>query len=111
MYRFWGLPKGVNIPPRLADTFCKTKRYAIYFSSFITERAKYPKGKKVISAISLAIIIEPIKVIIINIKKRDRIFPERRTSFLARMVKNLIFRRAQTTARVKNKQDKVLRSK
>lgn len=99
------------MPPKFADMFCKTKRYAIYFSFFVTERAKYPRGKKVISAISFAIIIEPIKVMIIRSKNKERRLPASVTSFLARIVKNLIFLRAQTTAKVKKRQERVLKSK
>ena len=101
----------MSIPPKFADTFCSTKRYAIYFSSFITDRAKYPSGKKVISAISLAIIIDPIKVIIISSKKNDRKLPAKFTSLRAKVVKKAIFLNAHTTANVKNKQDRVLKSK
>ena len=101
----------MSIPPRFADIFCKTKRYAMYFCCFATESAKYPRGKKVISAISFAIIIEPMKVMIISNKNSERKFPDKLTSFLAKMVKNLIFLNAQTTANVKNKQESVLKSK
>ena len=47
----------------------------------------------------------------ISIKKSERKFPERVTSLRARMVKNLIFLSAQTTANVKNRQERVFRSK
>ena len=83
----------------------------MYFSCFVTLAAKYPSGKKVISAISLAIIIEPIKVITISSKNSERRFPASNTSFLARIVKNLMFLKAQTTAKVRKRQDSVLKSK
>ena len=62
-YRFWGLPKGVSMPPRLAAMFCKINTVAT--SSFLpaVEKTKYPRGRKVISAISLAMSMEPMKVI------------------------------------------------
>ena len=87
------------------------KRYAMCFSLFVEERARYPNGKKVIRAISFAIIIEPIKVIIISNKNNERRLPVKLTSFLASIVKNLIFLRAHTTANVKNKQERVFQSK
>ena len=99
------------MPPRLAEIFCRTNRYAIYFSCFVTLSAKYPSGKKVISAISFAIIIEPIKVIIISNKNNERRFPAKPTSFRAKIVKNLMFLNAHTTANVKNRQERVLKSK
>ena len=105
------MPKGVSIPPRFAEIFCKINRYAIWLSFLVTERAKYPRGKKVISAISFAISIEPINVIDISIINRLLRLPVIRTSFLARIVKNFIFLRAQTTAKVKNRQARVLQSK
>ena len=101
----------MSIPPRFAEIFCKTKRYAIYFSCFITESAKYPSGKNVISAISFAIIIEPMKVMVISSIKSERIFPAKVTSFRAKIVKNLMFLKAHITARVKNKQERVFKSK
>ena len=61
-YRFCGFPKGVNIPPRFAAMFCIMNVKHIYFSFFVLERTKYPRGRKVSSAISLAISIEPINV-------------------------------------------------
>ena len=51
------------------------------------------------------------KVMIISNKNSERKFPDKLTSFLAKMVKNLIFLKAQTTANVKNKQESVLKSK
>ena len=80
-------------------------------ASFVTESAKYPSGKKVISAISFAIIIEPINVITISSKNSKRKFPAITTNFRARIVKNLMFLKAQTTAKVKNKQERVFQSK
>ena len=77
----------------------------------MTDRAKYPSGKKVIRAISFAIIIEPIKVMTISSKNSERRLPESFTIFLARIVKKSIFLKAQTTAKVINKQVRVLRSK
>ena len=47
----------------------------------------------------------------ISIKNKPLTVPESKTIFRATMVKNLMFLSAQTTARVKNKQDKVLKSK
>ena len=38
------------------------KTYAIYLSFLVEDRTKYPSGRKVKSAMSLAISIEPIKV-------------------------------------------------
>ena len=77
----------------------------------MTESAKYPSGKKVMSAISFAIIIEPINVIIMSKRNSDRRFPAKLTSFRARIVKNLMFLKAQTTAKVKNRHERVLKSK
>ena len=50
-------------------------------------------------------------MIIISNKKSERKFPASPTSLRARMVKNLIFLSAQTTAKVKNRQERVLKSK
>ena len=105
------MPKGVNIPPKFADMFCKIKRYGMYFSCFATLTVKYPSGKKVISAISFAIIIEPIKVMIISIKNNPRRLPVNKTSFRSIIVKNLMFLNAQITAKVRNKQANVVQSK
>jgi hypothetical protein len=44
-------------------------------------------------------------------RKSERILPAKVTSFRAKIVKNLMLRRAQITASVKKRQDKVLRSK
>ena len=44
-------------------------------------------------------------------RKRERKFPDNFTSFLARIVKKSIFLNAQTTANVKNRQERVLKSK
>ena len=63
------------------------------------------------SAISLAIIIEPTNVIVISSKNKERRFPVVITSFRARMVKNLIFLNAQITANVRNRQERVFQSK
>ena len=57
------MPKGVSIPPRLAEIFWIMNIGAIYFSLLVAEREIYPSGKNVISAISLARNIEPINVI------------------------------------------------
>ena len=46
-----------------------------------------------------------------RIKKSERIFPAKVTSFLASIVKNLILRRAHITAKVRKRQERVLRSK
>ena len=83
----------------------------MYFSFFTTESAKYPKGKKVINAISLAMIMEPMKVMVMRSRNRERKFPATVTSFRAKMVKNRMFRSAQITARVKNRHDRVFQSK
>lgn len=63
------------------------------------------------SAISLAISIEPIKVMQMSSKNSPRKLPETNTNRLARIVKNLILRRAHTTAKVKNRQTSVFQSK
>ena len=55
--------------------------------------------------------MEPMNVIVISSRKRERRFPVIFTSLRARMVKNLIFRKAQTTAKVKNKHERVFQSK
>ena len=39
-YKFCGLPKGVSIPPKFAEIFCKINRYAICFSFFTVLSAK-----------------------------------------------------------------------
>ena len=62
-YKFCGLPNGVSIPPKLAAIFCIIKVNAIYFCLPVDESTKKPSGKKVSNAISLAISIEPKKVI------------------------------------------------
>ena len=62
-YRFCGLPNGVSMPPRFAAMFCITNVNAMYFCLPVVVSTKYPSGRKVRSAISLAISIEPIKVI------------------------------------------------
>lgn len=60
---------------------------------------------------SFAIIIEPIKVMIISKINNERRFPVIVTNLRARMVKNLMFLNAQITASVKNKQERVFQSK
>ena len=47
----------------------------------------------------------------ISNKNNERKLPARVTSFLARMVKNFMFLNAQTTASVKNRQERVFQSK
>ena len=64
-----------------------------------------------ISAISFAIIIDPIKVMTISIINSERKFPAKVTSFLAKIVKNFMFLKAQTTAKVIKRQEGVLKSK
>ena len=72
--RFCGFPKGVSIPPRFAAMFCIIKVKAIYFSFLVVVSTKYPSGKKVKSAMSLAMSIEPINVINISVKMQIRAF-------------------------------------
>ena len=55
--------------------------------------------------------MEPINVITISNINKVRKLPAKNTSRLDKIVKNLIFLNAQTTAKVKNKQDNVLKSK
>ena len=62
-YRFCGFPKGVSIPPKLAAIFCIIKVNAIYLLFPVEVKTNRPNGRKVSSAISLAMSIEPIKVI------------------------------------------------
>ena len=87
------------------------KRYAMCFSLFVEESARYPNGKKVIRAISFAIIIEPIKVMQIRVINKVLRLPVIKTIRLARIVKNLMFLNAHTTAKVRNKQTSVFQSK
>ena len=51
------------------------------------------------------------KVIIISKTNSERRLPARSTSFRERMVKNLMFLKAQITAKVRNKQESVFQSK
>ena len=51
------------------------------------------------------------KVMIIRKRNSERRFPAKPTSFLARIVKNLMFLNAQITASVKNRQERVIQSK
>ena len=60
---------------------------------------------------SFAIIIEPIKVIVIRSKKSVRRLPAKSTNLRAQMVKNFIFLRAHTTAKVRKRQESVFQSK
>ena len=52
----------MSIPPRFAAMFCIIKVNAMYLCLPVLERTKYPSGRKVRSAISFAMSIEPIKV-------------------------------------------------
>ena len=73
-YKFCGLPNGVNIPPKFAAIFCIIKVNAICFFLPAASNTKYPNGKKVKSAISLAISILPIKVTYTKAKTHARKF-------------------------------------
>lgn len=63
------------------------------------------------SAISFAISIDPKNVIKITVITAERKVPDFFTIARASIVKNFIFFKAQTTAKVQNKQVKVLKSK
>ena len=84
-YKFCGLPKGVSIPPRFAAMFCIIKVNAIYLFLPVVLRTYSPKGKNVSSAISLAMSIEPIKVIYTSARTAIRIFLKICMIFLARV--------------------------
>ena len=47
------------MPPKLAAIFCMIKVKAVSFLFPHESSTKYPRGKKVMSAMSLAMIIEP----------------------------------------------------
>ena len=105
------MPKGVSIPPRFAAIFCIIKMGAINFSLPVAESERYPRGKKVKSAMSLARNIEPIKVIYTSAKASVRVLPVSVTIFLAVIVKKRMFFNAQITASVQKRQVNVLKSK
>ena len=84
-YRFWGLPKGVNIPPRFAAMFCMIKVKAIYFCLPVELSTKNPRGRKVNRAMSLAMSMEPIKVIYTRARTLSRALRKHWTIFWARM--------------------------
>ena len=110
-YKFCGFPNGVSIPPRFAAIFCMIKVNAMYFVFPVEERTKYPRGKKVKSAISLAMSIEPKKVTYESAKTQARAFLKSPTIFSAKMVKKDIFFKAQTTAKTQKRQVSVFQSK
>lgn len=110
-YKFCGLPNGVSIPPRFAAIFCIIKVNVIYFCLPVDDNTKYPSGKNVKSAISLAINIDPKKVIYTSARMLARVVLKSRTIFLASAVKNLIFLSAQTTASTQKRQVSVFQSK
>ena len=82
-YRFCGLPNGVSIPPKFAAIFCIINVTAIYFSLCVAVRTKYPSGRKVSSAMSLAISIEPINVMYTSARTLARAFLNSRTTLRA----------------------------
>ena len=63
------------------------------------------------SAMSLAISIEPMKVMYTSASASVRRLPATATILRARIVKNLMLRSAATTASVRNRQERVRRSK
>ena len=63
------------------------------------------------SAMSLAISIEPMKVMYTSASESVRRLPATATILRARIVKNLMLRSAATTASVRNRQERVRRSK
>ena len=110
-YRFCGLPNGVSIPPRLAAMFCIIKVNAMYFFLPVEDKTKYPSGRKVKSAMSLAINIEPIKVIYASARIEARVFLKILTIFCAKKKKKRMFFKAQTTASTQKRQVSVFQSK
>ena len=71
----------------------------------------YPSGKKVKSAISFAMSIEPINVMYTRASIAVRILPVRATILRAINVKKRMFFSAQMTASVQKRHDSVFRSK
>ena len=110
-YKFCGFPNGVSMPPKFAAIFCMINVNAIYFFFPAEESTKYPSGKKVKSAISLAMSIEPKKVIYTSAKIEARVFLKSNTILRAKTVKKEIFRKAQTTANTQKRQVSVFKSK
>ena len=82
-YKFCGLPKGVNMPPKFAAIFCIIKVNAIYCFLFVDESTKYPSGKKVSSAMSLASSIEPKNVTYTSASIQARVVLKILTIFVA----------------------------
>ena len=72
---------------------------------------KYPSGRKVTSAMSFAMIIEPKKVTNTSASVILRMFLKRRTMTSASHTKKRIFLNAATTASVQNRHASVLQSK
>ena len=91
--------------------FCMMKVKIIYFCCPEDLRTKYPSGKKVSSAISLAISIEPTNVIMTIVITARRMSPVSATIRRAIIVKKLISLRAHITASVQKRQVSVLKSK
>ena len=84
-YKFWGLPKGVSIPPRLAAIFCMIKVNAMYFPLPVVDRTNSPRGRNVKSAMSFAISMEPMNVMYTSTRMLIRAFLKTMTIFLARV--------------------------
>ena len=110
-YKFWGLPKGVSIPPKFAAMFCIIKVNAIYFCLPVVDKTRYPRGRNVSNAISFAINIEPIKVTYASANTHERADLNNNTIFCANTKKKRIFLNAHTTASTQNRQVSVLKSK
>ena len=74
------------------------------------ENTKYPSGRKVISAMSLAMSMEPMKVMHKSASAAVRAVPVSRMIRCARTEKKWMFFSAHTTASVTNRQHSVFRS-
>ena len=84
-YRFCGFPNGVSIPPKLAAIFCIINVNAIYRFLFAVDNTKYPSGRNVRRAMSLAINMEPMKVMYTNAKMLLRVVLNICITFFARI--------------------------
>ena len=99
------------MPPRFAEIFCIMKRNAVYLVLPVCSTTIQPRGKKVRSAISFAINIDPIKVMYMRARKQLLRSLNFATIRLARRVKKFTDLKAQTTASTEKRQESVLKSK
>ena len=104
-YRFWGLPKGVAMLPRLAATVCKTITFIRCRRSPSRLSTRMAKGTKVIRATSLVMSMEEKKGSSTNKSTRARKFRFPCKSFWDKTANTLqLCSPATTTIREKSRQ-------